>query len=219
MKGTLIAFEGLDASGKSTQLSLLKERLEQEGYAVTVFKFPSYEKTYYGRLLQRYLAGEFGNVGQVSPYLIGVIYALDRLEMRPAIIKALDAGKIVLLDRYVASNKAHMGAKLKQEEQQKFLQWVDELDFEKNKMPREDVTLFLEVPVAITLQLMQQNNKLKDIHERDSSYMEEVWKLYHKLAQGMGWVTVPCVEHSRMLGREVIADRIYAALKEKNILK
>ncbi len=111
-KGKLIAFEGLDASGKTTQVNILKERLSKEGKSVETFKFPT-NNTYYGKLLIRYLNGEFGKVEEVSPYLAGVLYALDRLEIRDKINNDLNKGNIVLLDRYVASNKAHMGAKIK----------------------------------------------------------------------------------------------------------
>ncbi|MBI2546641.1 deoxynucleoside kinase [Candidatus Woesearchaeota archaeon] len=207
MRGVLISIEGLDSSGKTTQIGLLKERLEAEGKKIAVFKFPSYEKTYYGKLIKRYLDGEFGNVEAVSPYLIGVIYALDRLEMRDAIIKELESGSVALLDRYVASNKAYMAAKLPQKERDKFLHWLDELDFKKHAMPREDKVLFLDVPVSVTRELMQ--GKKRDIHEQNSAYLEEVWKIYLELAKQERWEVIPCVRQNKILTRGAIAEQIF----------
>ena len=207
MRGVLISVEGLDSSGKTTQLALLKERLEAEGKKVAVFKFPSYEKSYYGTLIKRYLDGEFGKVEAVSPYLIGVIYALDRLEMKDAILSELESGSVVLLDRYVASNKAYMGAKLPHNEQNKFLLWLDELDFKKHAMPREDKVLFLEVPVSVTRELMQ--GKKQDIHEQNAAYLKEVWNVYMELAKQERWEVIVCVKQNKILTREAIAEQIF----------
>lgn len=210
MRGALIAFEGPDASGKTTQVGILKERLEKEGKQVAVFKFPTYEKTYYGRILRRYLSGEFGNVDEVNPYLAGILYALDRLEMRDEIINTLEKGKIVLLDRYVASNKAHMGAKImNKKERDEFIKWVDELDFGKNKMPKEDLIIFLEVPVENTVELMKKMDKKKDIHEINLGYMKDVWQVYSELAKKEKWSRIKCIEKGKMLSREKIAEEIY----------
>lgn len=214
MKGKLIAFEGPDASGKTTQVGILKDRLEKEGKQVAVFKFPTYEKTYYGRLLRRYLNGEFGNVDEVNPYLAGILYALDRLEMRDEIINELDKGKIVLLDRYVASNKAHMGAKImNKKKRDEFIKWVDELDFGKNKMPKENLTIFLEVPVENTIELMKRMDKKKDIHEINSGYMKDVWQVYSELAKKEKWARIKCVDNGKMLSRERINEEIYREVK------
>ncbi len=215
MRGKLIAFEGPDASGKTTQVSILKDRLRKEGKNIVVFKFPTY-KTYYGKLLKRYLKGEFGRVEEVSPYLAGVLYALDRLAMRQDIVNELNKGKIVLFDRYVASSKAHMGAKIKNsKKREEFIQWLEQLEFGKNKMPREDLIIFLEVPVEITLALMQKMGKKRDIHEINLKYIKAVWEVYRDIARKERWARIKCIDNGKMLSREKIAEEIYKKVREK----
>src|SRR5258708_36989810 len=91
--------EGADGSGKTTQLGLLKERLEAAGYDVAVFDFPRYEEpsSYF---VKQYLEGNFGPASEVSPYTASLFYALDRFEAAPQIRQALSDDKIVLSNRY-----------------------------------------------------------------------------------------------------------------------
>src|SRR5687767_7311909 len=105
-QGVFIVIEGSDGSGKSTQLKLIKERLEAAGHQVELFDFPQYDQpsSYFVR---RYLEGAYGKADDVGPYTSSLFYALDRYEAAPHIKKALQAGKIVLSDRFTGSNMGH----------------------------------------------------------------------------------------------------------------
>ncbi|OGD90800.1 hypothetical protein A3D07_00640 [Candidatus Curtissbacteria bacterium RIFCSPHIGHO2_02_FULL_42_15] len=78
MKGEFIVFEGADGTGKTTQAKLLFDYLKKKKKNAVFFSFPNY-KSAWGKIVRRYLDGEFGDVNQVSPYLASILYAGDRL--------------------------------------------------------------------------------------------------------------------------------------------
>src|ERR1700681_404064 len=128
--GTFIVIEGADGSGKTTQFKLLAERLRAVGHEVEVFDFPRYDQPS-SHFVRRYLNGDYGPASEVSPYSASMFFALDRYEAAPQIRKALEAGKVVLSNRYVGSNMAHQGAKFTSEaEQRGFFIWADSLEFQ-----------------------------------------------------------------------------------------
>ena len=96
-----IVLEGLDGAGKSTQVRMLQERLSAQGFAYEYLHFPRFDAPVYGELVARFLRGELGALDQVNPYLVALIYAGDRAEAAPMIRRWLEAGKFVIVDRYV----------------------------------------------------------------------------------------------------------------------
>src|ERR1700732_4651830 len=110
-RGKLIALEGIDGSGKRTQLELLSRALDARGFATVRISFPRYE-SFFGKLVGRFLNGDFGSVNQVDPHLSAMLYAGDRFEAKDELESALAAGKIVLADRYIGSNLAHQSERV-----------------------------------------------------------------------------------------------------------
>ena len=110
----LIVLEGLDGAGKSTQVKKLKEYLTERCGSLEYIHFPRYDAPVYGDLIGRFLQGEFGSIDAVHPQLVALLFAEDRHRAAPMMREALDAGKVVLLDRYVYSNIAYQCAKLPQ---------------------------------------------------------------------------------------------------------
>ena len=100
----LIVLEGLDGSGKSTQVKLLREYLQKISPRVTYIHFPRYDAPVYGDLIARFLRGDFGSIDEVHPQLVALLFAEDRHGAVPEILEGLEDGGIVLLDRYVYSN-------------------------------------------------------------------------------------------------------------------
>ena len=110
-----IVLEGIDGSGKSTQFSLTREKLQKRGLPLLSVKFPRYD-TPSGMNIRRYLAGDFGaNPEDVSPYAASAFYAVDRYASFKSewegFYRTEDRG-IVLLDRYTPSNAVHQASKL-----------------------------------------------------------------------------------------------------------
>src|SRR6202046_3998849 len=118
--GTLIAIEGIDGAGKRTQTELLGRALQARGIPHIHFSFPRYN-SFFGKLVARFLNGEFGSLEAVDPHFSALLYAGNRLEAKPAMEAALSAGKALLADRYVASNLAHQGSRVAADKRDEFL--------------------------------------------------------------------------------------------------
>src|SRR5271167_2323176 len=106
VRGKFIVLEGIDGSGKRTQLELLARTFTERGIPFSQISFPDYEG-FFGKLVAQFLNGEFGALEAVDPHFSALLYAGDRLEAKPLLDAALASGKIVLADRYVGSNLAH----------------------------------------------------------------------------------------------------------------
>ena len=110
-RGKLVVLEGIDGSGKRTQLDMLARAMQARGIAHATIGFPRYEG-FFGRMAARYLNGEFGTLADVDPHFSALLYAGDRFENKKLLENYLTAGKLVLADRYIASNLAHQGARV-----------------------------------------------------------------------------------------------------------
>lgn len=220
MNGKIIDFEGIDGTGKSTQVELLKEYLTKNKKSFSFYKFPQYQKTFHGKTITKFLRGEFGTISDVSPYLISLAYAMDRVTVKEELFDDLNDGKLIICDRYAPSNKAHQSAKMIEPKRANFLGWLDELDYKVNKMPREDLVILLDMPVEVSFQLLKKISRKKDIHETEQPYMEEARKVYLSMAKGnKHWLVVNCVvSHNQLRSKKEIHQEIIKSLKERNIL-
>ena len=157
-----IVLEGLDGAGKSTQIRMLRQLFADRGVESEYVHFPRFDSPVYGQLIARFLRGEFGGVQEVDPYLVALIFAGDRADAAPQIRQWLAGGKAVVLDRYVYSNVGFQCAKLPAgEERDRLADWIVNLEFGHNALPRPDLSLFLDVPFAFT------ERKLSEVREGD----------------------------------------------------
>lgn len=213
-KGKLIVLEGIDGSGKTTQIELLKKYLASQGVPLEAINFPRYEDNIYGKLIKRYLEGELGHLDQVSPYLIALAFAGDRLLAKPKIEKWLIEGKTVLVNRYVSSSKAHLGANLSEDKRKDFSKWLDELEYITNGMPKEDLTILLDIDPK----LGQRNvlGRHTDLHEENLKHLEQASKIYLELAkQKSNWYVTSCATDGKMKSLEDIHQEIKQVLYDK----
>ena len=157
-----IVLEGLDGAGKSTQIRMLRQLFADRGVESEYVHFPRFDSPVYGQLIARFLRGEIGGVQEVDPYLVALIFAGDRADAAPQIRQWLAEGKAVVLDRYVYSNVGFQCAKLPAgEERDRLADWIVNLEFGHNALPRPDLSLFLDVPFAFT------ERKLSEVREGD----------------------------------------------------
>lgn len=206
-QGKLIVIEGIDGSGKTTQVNLLADYLKSRKITHEVISFPRYEDNIYGRLIRRYLNGEFGGIEKVDSYLLSLAYAGDRSLAKPVIEHWLSEGKIVIANRYVASNKAHMGANLPDGQREEFMRWLDELEYKANSIPKESLTILLSISPEIT----QKNvtNKHHDIHEQDLNHLRKAFDIYLKLSESENnWYAVNCLEKKQMKSAQDIHQEV-----------
>lgn len=225
-KGKLIVIEGADGSGKATQGNLLVSSLKEKKIPVKYIDFPRYYPSFHGKTVAKFLRGDFGSIDQVSPYLASLAYSLDRASVKDQMEDFMAKGGLIVANRYATSNFAHQAAKFKNvEEKEKFLKWVNQLEYKVHKIPKEDLVIYLYVPWKIGMQLTTKRTKSKylegkeDIHEQNIAYRQEVEKMYLSLAEkNKHWVKIDCVENNELLSIELIHKKILQVLKEKEII-
>ena len=219
MRGKFIVIEGLDGCGKSTQVHLLQQRMQQEGIAYRFIHFPMLNQGIYGTLIAEFLRGEFGTLEEVHPKLVALLFANDRQEHVQKIREWLEEGCCVLADRYVASNIAFQCAKLKDETEKAALKsWILDFEFNHNGLPRPDKTFFLNVPIDFIRKSLTNArtgndrdylNGKQDIHESSMAFQVEVYKEYIQMTEEGRLQEIRCYdEQNRLLTKEDIHQRI-----------
>ena len=168
--GLLIAFEGLDQSGKQTQAELLRDRLTSEGRSVRLLSFPDYE-TVIGAEIGRALRGE----REYSAEVMQLLYVANRFEWKGEIVRAKDAGTILVCDRYLASSIAYGEA------QGLDGAWLGEIQ---KYLPQPDITFLLDIAPEVSANRKTLN---RDKYESDLSLLSRVRDSYLRQASRPGW--------------------------------
>lgn len=189
----LIALEGLDQAGKETQGHLLRDALRAEGRRARLVSFPDYG-TSIGEEIARALQGE----RDYGPDVMQLLYVANRHERKPDLVRWLEAGLVVVCDRYVASSVAYGEA------QDLDTAWLSRMQ---EFLPAPDLTLLLDIPpeVAATRKAVG-----LDRYERDVALLTRVRTCYLRLAEQEGWIRV---DGSRT--KAEVAAEIWAALEER----
>ncbi len=219
MRGLLVTVEGIDGSGKGTQVQLLHSELQKAGIPAVYCSFPQYGSSFFGKEIGAYLRGEFGSMGEVHPKLASLLFAGDRLESKPHIEQFLKQGYVVLCDRYVDSNIAHQTAKLEPEEREDFSAWLNELEYTVFGMPKADITFFLNMPPKFAQQMVlqkqarQYTDAKEDMHEADSAYMYKVYLRYQLMARN--WTKIESVQNGLIRGVVDINDEMLEVIKKR----
>lgn len=219
--GRLIAIEGIDGSGKRTQMDLLTGVLAagQGGHSVYSTGFPQYD-SWFGKMVGQFLNGDFGPLDTVDPHFTALLYAGDRFEAKPKLEEALNKGQIVLVDRYIGSNLAHQTARVPAGQRDSFRRWIEHLEYGIYELPREDLILYLRVPPSEAQKLVVQKSarsytKAKhDILEASLRHLENAAAMYDLLAREAPWVTIDCFDAARGAVRppKDIAQDVLAAV-------
>lgn len=211
-RGIFVVIEGTDGSGKGTQFKLLADQLTKAGHDVALFDFPQYEQGS-SHFVKKYLNGDYGKADDVGPYTASLFYALDRYDAAVAINEAIAAGKIVLANRFTASNMAHQGTKFDSAEKRRgYFIWLDNLEFETLGIPRPDLNVVLRVPATIAQTLVDQKearqytDKKRDVHEADLSHLERSVEVYDDLCRlfPKDFYRIDCVRSDKLLSIEAV---------------
>lgn len=216
----LIAIEGIDGSGKGTQAARLRDRLEASGRSVKLLSFPRYDDTRFGKAIGDFLNGRFGSLDSVHPLLASLLYAGDRFESRQMLEEAIRLQDVVVLDRYVASNIAHQGAKLHGDERVELKDWVETVEYNIYSLPKPDLTVLLDLPATTAQQLIAKKSarsytdKKADLQEADGGYLAAVREVYRELAVDQPhWQIVPCLKEGSLKSIDEISDEIFAIVQ------
>lgn len=219
-----VVIEGLDGSGKSTQIRLLLKYLENRKISFRYLHFPRTESPYFGELISMFLKGDFGELDTVNPYLVAMIYAGDRNDAKEKISGWLKAGHYVIADRYVSSNIAFQCAKIQNQAKRTALKkWILSLEYDYYRIPEPDLQFFLDVPFDFTVKKLTVQRKgddrkyldgQKDIHEENLEFQKEVRKVYLSIArQDAHFYRIDCSDkHNGILPPEKIFEKLILQL-------
>ncbi|MBQ5910484.1 MAG: thymidylate kinase [Clostridia bacterium] len=213
--GKLIVIEGLDGSGKSTQLELLPKNLKEKGITSRSVSFPCYEDDS-SALIKMYLAGQFGSApGDVNAYAASCFYACDRYaSFKKDWGEFYTDGGIIVSGRYTTSNAVHQCSKLPKEQWPAFLSWLYDFEYQKLGIPKPDKVIFLDMPTEVSQKLLdnryQSDGGHKDIHEKDVEYLNRCREAAIFTAEYSGWVKISCAKDGDPRSIEDIAADVLA---------
>ena len=212
--------EGIDGSGKRTQVELLAQALRARGHSVYATSFPQYDSLF-GKMIGQFLNGELGPLESVNPHFTALLYAGDRCEAKTKLEAALSNGQIVLADRYIGSNLAHQTARVAPEKRAEFVEWIELLEYGIYGLPREDLVVYLRVPAVEAQKLVAQKSARsyttaeKDLQEASPRHLEDAAAIYDELLHRPHWVAIECFDPARgtMRAPEQIGAAVLAAVE------
>ncbi len=217
--GKLIVIEGLDGSGKSTQLELLPEGLKSKGIDCRTVSFPNYDDDS-SALVKMYLAGQFGSKpDDVNAFAASCFYACDRYaSFKKDWGNYYGDGGIIVSGRYTTSNAVHQCSKLPESEWESFLSWLYDFEYKKLGIPAPDKVIFLDMPTEVSQKLLDKrytaDGGKKDIHECDVDYLNKCRKAALFTADYSGWVKISCAKDGEPRSiKDIAADVLAETLK------
>jgi dTMP kinase len=188
----LVAFEGLDQSGKQTQAELLRDRVTSAGRQVRLLSFPDYH-TPIGTEIGRALRGE----RDYGPDVMQLLYVANRYEWKGEMTRDTEAGSVVICDRYLASSVAYGEAHGLD------AAWLTAMQ---QYLPQPDVTVLLDIPPEVSA---RRKTEHRDKYERDLVLLARVRESYLRQAQ-TGWVRLDATRD-----RDTVAADVYAAVRTR----
>ncbi len=206
-----IVIDGIDASGKSTQVELLSWELTRLWKTVKVLDFPRYdqESSYFVR---KYLNGDYGK--NVSAEMSSLFFALDRFDANYDFRDDMEKYDYIIANRYVSSSMIHHGCKIDDITQRGiFLKRLQNLEYKICGIPQPDKILFLSMSFENNQKLLQKRayesgTTELDLHERDTKYMRKAWQTAHDISAQQWWILIDCEENGELLDRESITEKI-----------
>jgi dTMP kinase len=255
-KGLLVVIEGLDGSGKGTQLQLLKEFLEKEGihgnrsqielfseqhdevYSKNLqvnmlkdflkgqkkdfemYDFPRYYDNYWGKMVGKMLAGDFGV--KINPYFKSIYFLLDQADASKQIKKDLAQGKIVICNRFITSSYIFQKALIRtRKDKEEFEDWLEKTGYEELGIARPDVVIALYVKPEVAQELILKKNKrayltktAKDLNERNLKMQIRAGFEMRRLCRtNKKWHLINCMDGDKLLPIEAVSEKIKDLLR------
>lgn len=206
--------------------NITNENIASESFIQTI-DFPRYG-TPSCYLVEKYLHGGFGTVNEVGPYVASMFYAVDRYDHSFDMKRKLGAGTILVSDRYVSASMGHQAGKIDDlAERDKYLDWLNNLEFEIFKIPKPDLTILLYVDPETNQRLMASRpdkeylkGKKADIHESDIEHLRKASEAFVYVAKKFGWTVIDCapktLEHpeGKLLSIDEIHEMVWKEVGE-----
>lgn len=220
--------EDIDPTEKDVNnLAQPEQYTQSENKSVTKSSVETIDFPRYGTpscyLVEKYLHGGFGTALEVGPYVASMFYAVDRYDHSFDMRKKLAAGTVLVSDRYVSASMGHQAGKIDDlQERDKYLEWLNNLEFEIFKIPRPDLTIFLYVDSDTNQRLLASRpdkeylkGKKVDIHEADIEHLRKASEAFIYVAKKFGWTVIDCapktVEHpeGKLLSIDEIHEKVW----------
>lgn len=208
-----------DGSGKGTNVNKIVEYLQSKGKRVRKYSFPQYDTTI-GKLIARYLKGDFGDINKVPYELICTAYAADRASIQSELEHVLYSDHWVdyaIMDRYTYSN-LFTAAKLPEDQWEPFISWIEDMEFSNLGIKQPDYNFYLYVDPIISIQRIEERGKRdyqdgkEDIHENNKELLINTAKCYLKFANSRdNWFVIDQMEN----GLQLPPDKVFEKIKEK----
>lgn len=224
--GKIVVIDGLDGSGKGTQTNMLYNWLKDNLYNAHKIRFPEYNSPS-SSAVKMYLNGELGNnASELNPYMCSTFYAVDRVIQYIKDFKEIyEQDSIIVSDRYISANIIHQGGKIKDVKlRNEFFKWAYEFETKLLGIPKEDITIILEVPVwksqeLITKRYHGDENK-KDIHEDNTGYLQMCYESSNSAVEylnklGYKWEKINCINELEGKGELKTREDIFGEVLEK----
>ena len=217
-----IVLEGLDGSGKGTQIELLKEYLTSLGKRVRVIDFPDYASD--GSMLVRmYLDGKLGqSPADTNAYAASMFFAADRYVSYVTGWREdyLKDDTYIIANRYTTANAYHQLSKMPESDWDSFLNWLWDFEFGKLGLPSPDRVILLDMPESVSSALVRsrsaETGRKIDIHENDEGYLLACRRAANYTAQKCGWTVIKCAGENDTVpySREKIAHDIAESIAD-----
>lgn len=218
--GRFVVIDGPDGSGKTTQTNLLVEELKANGLEVEMADFPQYGKKS-AVFVEEYLNGTYG---AMSAQAASIFYAVDRFDASFRIRELLQAGKIVISNRYVTANAGHQGGKISDEnERLKYFRWLNNLEYEIFGIPKPDLNVILHVPTEVAIKLLKERRKNEnapsahkkaDLHEQDIEHLKNATEAYLQIAKLFpNTKLVECFVDGRLLSPNEVHNKVWELVR------
>lgn len=225
-KGKLIVIDGIDGSGKATQVNLLKNRLKKEGYKVKSIDFPRYENNFFGKVIGEFLTGKYGDFVKMNSRAVSVLYAADRFESSKEIKKWLADGFVVIIDRYASANQIHQGGKISDlNERKEFMKWLHKMEYSIFQIPKPNLVIYLDVPLEVSLDRLKEKTAKdkkkylkggKDMVEESIRYLKNSRNSALLLAkENKNWVKIECCKGGICMNPTEVSEKVYGVVKKK----
>ncbi|MBQ3109224.1 MAG: dTMP kinase [Clostridia bacterium] len=223
-KTIVIAFEGIDGSGKTVQMQRLARRLSDRGMRVATRAFPAYD-SFFGKEIGYLLSGAEGvTADQVDHKSMALWFALDRFEaMRDYVDGEAD---VLLINRYVLSNAVYQSIRDRDLAYPDLLDWVFDLEFGRFGLPVPDVHVVLDVGTEIAGGNVDKKGyrdyvggNARDVYESIPGIQQRARLKYLEYAERRSDILViPCMENGKLMSELEIADLIEEALLKRGII-
>jgi dTMP kinase len=188
MSGHLIAFEGLDQSGKQTQAELLRDYLREQGRKARLVSFPDY-----GTSIGEEIARALSNERDYGPDVMQLLYVANRYEKKPDLQRWLDGGLTLVSDRYTASSVAYGEAfgldPVWLTDMQRFL-------------PPASLTILLDIAPETAV---KRKSVDRDRYERDLAMQARVRDSYQRQAHVQGWIVIDGERSKEAIAADVVS--------------